>query len=88
MKTNTIEILIISLITGLFIYFRTIDYYKSIPRKNIYSVLGVGLWTYLVIKVSPWFIIVGLIILNIFGFKHEDNYLEYNRDVVYHWRCV
>tara|TARA_B100000123_G_C25671204_1_gene402130 strand:- start:81 stop:320 length:240 start_codon:yes stop_codon:yes gene_type:complete len=78
MKTNTIEILIISLITGLFIYFRTIDYYKSIPRKNIYSVLGVGLWTYLVIKISPWFIIVGLVILNIFGVKHESSYLEYN----------
>lgn len=78
MKTNNIELLIISLITGLFIYFRKLDYYKSLPRKNIYSVLGVGIWTYLVLKVSPWFIIVGLIILNIFGFKHEDNYLEYN----------
>ncbi len=78
MKTNNLELLIISLITGLFIYFRKLDYYKSLPRKNIYSVLGVGIWTYLVLKVSPWFIIVGLIILNIFGFKHEDNYLEYN----------
>ena len=78
MKTNTIEILIISLITSLFIYFRTIDYYKSIPRKNIYSVIGVGVWTYLVIKISPWFIIVGLVILNIFGVKHENSYLEYD----------
>ena len=71
MSFKEIELLIISIITGIFIYFRKLDYYKTLPRENIYISLIIIIWTYLVIKVSPWFIIVGLVILNLLGYKHE-----------------
>ena len=71
MSFKEIELLIISIITGIFIYFRKLDYYKTLPRENIYISLIIIIWTYLVIKVNPWFIIVGLVILNLLGYKHE-----------------
>ena len=71
MNFKEIELLIISIITGIFIYFRKLDYYKTLLRENIYISLIIIIWTYLVIKVSPWFIIVGLVILNLLGYKHE-----------------
>ena len=61
----------ISLITAIFIYFRKLDYYKTMPRKNIYVSILIALWTYLSI-IEPWSIIVGLIFLNLFGFKHTN----------------
>ena len=72
MNFKEIELLIISIITGIFIYFRKLDYYKTLPRENIYISLIIIIWTYLVIKVSPWFIPVGLVVLNLLGFKHEE----------------
>lgn len=72
MNFKEIELLIISIITGIFIYFRKLDYYKTLPRENIYISLIIIIWTYLVIRVSPWFIIVGLVILNLLGYKHEE----------------
>ena len=56
--------LLISLITGIFIYFRTLDYYKVMPRKNILVSLLISLWTYVSIK-QPWFIVAGLLVINI-----------------------
>ena len=62
--------ILIPLITGFFIYFRKLDYYKSIPRENILASALISLWTWLVITKDPWFIIVGLVILNLFGKHH------------------
>ena len=72
MNFKEIELLIISIITGIFIYFRKLDYYKTLPRENIYISLIIIIWTYLVIRVSPWFILVGLVMLNLLGYKHEE----------------
>lgn len=60
--------LVIALITGLFIYYRTLDYYKTLPRKNLVVALLIVVWTYSAIK-EPWFIIIGLIALNVYGVK-------------------
>ena len=59
------NILAVSIICGIFIYYRTIDYYKVLPRENIFVSLMIILWTYVSLKYNIWFIIVGLIILNI-----------------------
>jgi len=59
------NILAVSIICGIFIYYRTIDYYKVLPRENIFVSLMIILWTYISLKYNIWFIIVGLIILNI-----------------------
>ena len=73
MKINTkmLQLVLISFITGIFIYYRKLDYYKSIPRLNLLASLLIMLWTFLAIAISPWFIILGLVILNIYGIKHE-----------------
>ena len=63
--------LAISILTGLFIYFRILDYYKSIPRKSVPAAVAVAVWTYASIE-NPIYIIVGLVLLNLFGAKHED----------------
>ena len=63
--------ILIPLITGIFIYFRKLDYYKSIPRKSVIASILIALWTWLVITQDPWFIIVGLVLLNLFGRHHR-----------------
>lgn len=60
---------VISIITGIFIYFRTLDYYQTMPRKNMTVAALIALWTYMSIQ-NPIFIIAGLLALNIFGHKH------------------
>ena len=73
MKINTkmLQLVLISFITRIFIYYRKLDYYKSIPRLNLLASLLIMLWTFLAIAISPCFIILGLAILNIYGIKHE-----------------
>tara|TARA_B100001248_G_scaffold85990_1_gene62721 strand:- start:3442 stop:3723 length:282 start_codon:yes stop_codon:yes gene_type:complete len=61
----------ISVITGIFIYFRKLDYYKTMPRYNLKVSALIVIWTYLSI-IEPWSIIIGLIILNLFGYKHTS----------------
>jgi len=63
--------ILIPVITGTFIYFRKLDYYKSIPRGNLIASALIALWTWLVITHDPWFIIVGLVLLNLFGIHHK-----------------
>jgi len=60
--------LIVAVLVSLFIYFRKIDYYKLIPRKNLLTALLIGLWTYLSLK-EPIIIIVGLLILLLLQFR-------------------
>jgi len=64
------RIIWISIIAGIFIYFRTLDYYKSIPRHSIIASVIIILWSYATLK-EPLFLLVGLILLNIFGEKHS-----------------
>ena len=58
----------VSIVAGIFIYFRKLDYYKSIPRNNIFSSFIIILWSILTLK-FPIFLIIGLIILDSFGYK-------------------
>ena len=60
-----LQIVLVSIITCFFIYNRKLDYYKVIPRKNIAVVVFIGLWTYISFRYSVWFVIVGLIVLNL-----------------------
>ena len=50
------------LCSGLWIFFRTSDYYQLIPRMNLFSVLSVMTWTYLNYY-EPLFLPIGLSIL-------------------------
>ena len=69
--TNDQKNIIISLITGVFIYYRKLDYYKTLPKKSYCVSMSIIIWTYLAIK-DPIWIIVGLVLLNLFGHKHEN----------------
>ena len=65
-KSNyNLQIIVVSMITCFFIYNRKLDYFKVIPRKNIAVALCIGLWTYISFRYSVWFVIVGLVVLNI-----------------------
>ena len=65
-KSNyNLQIIVVSMITCFFIYNRKLDYYKVIPRKNIAVAVFIGLWTYISFRYSVWFVIVGLVVLNI-----------------------
>ena len=68
MNFKEIELLIISIITGIFIYFRKLDYYKSIPRESILTSIIIIIWSILTLN-YPIFLVIGLTILNIFGYK-------------------
>ena len=57
------QIILICIIISFFIYNRTLNYYKVIPRKSILTSIMISLWSYISIK-QPWFIIIGLISLN------------------------
>ena len=50
----------------IWIYFRTAECYKLIPRKSIVSVLLVTTWVYLNYQ-EPLFLPIGLIILYLYG---------------------
>ena len=68
---NKYKSITIAIITSIFIYFRKLDYYKTMPRKNIYISILIAAWTFFSI-IEPWSIIVGLIFLNLFGYKHTN----------------
>ena len=70
--TRRIEIVILSIITGIFIYYRRVDYYQTIPRKNILASFVVVIWCYLTLQINPWFLLVGLALLNVCGVEHDD----------------
>ncbi len=58
------DLILISFITGVFIYYRNIDYYYVFPKENIITSIIIFIWTYLSMTYH-WFIIVGLVIANI-----------------------
>tara|TARA_B100000902_G_C27247887_1_gene883592 strand:- start:860 stop:1084 length:225 start_codon:yes stop_codon:yes gene_type:complete len=59
------KIILVSIMVSIFIYNRTLDYYKVLPRKNIFAAASVGIWTYVSFKYSIWFVIIGIVFLNI-----------------------
>jgi len=70
-EIKLLKITILSIIAGIFIYYRKLDYYVSIPRENIWASLAVILWTFVTLY-EPYFLVVGLVLLNLFGVKHES----------------
>ena len=70
-EIKLLKITILSIIAGIFIYYRKLDYYASIPRENIWASLAVILWTFVTLY-EPYFLVVGLVSLNLFGVKHES----------------
>ena len=68
---KTLEILVVCLITSIFIYYRKLDYYETLPRLSFLVAIVIFIWTLLVLRVSPWFLPSGLILLNLFGVKHN-----------------
>ena len=69
-EMKLLKIGMVSIITGIFIYYRKLDYYATIPRENIWAVLGIIVWTFVSLY-EPYFVVVGLVLLNIFGVKDE-----------------
>lgn len=69
---------IISIICGGFwIYFRTSDCYKLIPRLHIFPVIFVMIWTYMNYY-EPLFLPIGLIILILY--KYFIDFVKRNKD--------
>jgi hypothetical protein len=66
----SVRLILVSIIAGVFIYFRDLDYYKSIPRHNLLAAMVIVLWSYLTLK-EPIFLLVGLVLLNVFGYHHD-----------------
>ncbi len=56
------KVIIAVICSGLWIYFRTSDCYKMIPRANIFPVIFVMTWSYLNYY-EPLFLPLGLLIL-------------------------
>ena len=50
----------------IWIYFRTTECYKLIPRKSLLSVILVSVWVYLNYQ-DPLFLPIGLLILYLYG---------------------
>jgi len=64
------KLLILSLIAGVFIYYRELDYYLTIPRESFLASALIVVWSYATLK-EPYFLVVGLVLLNLFGYKHS-----------------
>lgn len=62
MKSYDYQLIIISILIGIFIYFRKLNYYEVLPRENLFISVAVAVWAYYSIK-YPWIIILGLIAL-------------------------
>jgi len=63
------KVIIAVVISGFWIYFRTSDCYKMIPRSHIFPVLFVMTWTYLNYY-EPLFLPIGLLILIGYSYSH------------------
>jgi len=64
------KVVIAILCAGLWIYFRTSDCYKMIPRMHIFPVLFVMVWTYLNYY-EPLFLPIGLVTLIAYSKLHK-----------------
>tara|TARA_B100000674_G_C37408218_1_gene719466 strand:+ start:175 stop:429 length:255 start_codon:yes stop_codon:yes gene_type:complete len=62
--------IISAFIASIFIYFRKLDYYKTLPRKKIWVSVVVFIWSVATLT-EPFFLPIGLVILNLLGDKHD-----------------
>lgn len=46
------------------------DYYKTMPRRDLRTAFLISLWAYTSMT-NHWFIIIGLIVLNVLGHKRS-----------------
>jgi hypothetical protein len=60
------KVIISILCTGLWIYFRTAEFYNMIPRLHLFPVVFVMIWTYLNYY-EPLFLPIGLGILILYS---------------------
>lgn len=74
---NKVIIAVIS--CGFWIYFRTSDCYKFIPRKRIFPVIFVMVWTYLNYY-DPFFAPIGLMILLLYSFVDTNKLTNKKND--------
>jgi hypothetical protein len=65
------KVIIAIVCSGFWIYYRTDDCYKMIPREHFIPVMFVMTWTYLNYY-EPLFLPIGLIILIIYGYMKMD----------------
>jgi hypothetical protein len=56
------KVIFSTICSGFWIYYRTSDCYKMIPRKHMFPVVFVMFWTYLNYR-DPLFLPIGLVIL-------------------------
>jgi predicted tellurium resistance membrane protein TerC len=73
------KVIIAVIFSGTWIYFRTSDCYKLIPRAHIFPIIFVMIWTYLN-SYEPLFLPLGLMILVLYSqnypkffFKEKTN---------------
>jgi len=60
--TYNIKVIIAVFCSGFWIYFRTSDCYKLIPRRHVFPIVFVMIWTYLNYY-EPLFLPMGLLVL-------------------------
>lgn len=65
-----IKVIVAIVCSGLWIYFRTSDCYKLIPRLHIFPVVFVMTWTYLNYY-EPLFLPLGLLVLIAYSQLHK-----------------
>ena len=61
--------LLSSIIAGVFIYFRKLDYYRTMPRQSITVSVSIIVWSWLN-YLEPLCLPLGLVIINLVGYKH------------------
>ena len=63
------KVILAVICTGLWIYFRTASCYDMIPRKHIFPVIFVMIWSYLNYY-DPFFLPIGLLVLYVYKFLY------------------
>jgi hypothetical protein len=63
------KIIISVICSGFWVYFRTSDCYKLIPRNHIFPVIFVMIWSYLNYY-DPFFLPIGLLVLYVYKFLY------------------
>jgi hypothetical protein len=71
------KVIISVICSGFWIYFRTNDCYKLIPRLHIFPVIFVMIWTYMNYY-EPLFLPVGLFILILY--RYFIDFIKRNKD--------
>lgn len=78
LKYNT-KVIISVICSAFWIYFRTSDCYNLIPRKHIFPVIFVSIWTYLN-YMEPLFLPIGLVVLIIYAKYFKETSRDSTKD--------